>query len=762
MEAMQPRVVLTIVYLLVSAMLLPGLSVAQEAANPPATTLAEAVTRRLAESLGYARIDAFYEKSKATRGEAWTRLPEAQGMFRAREEMRNAARSAGIDTGEDGSRVVVFTMGGRKVRLSSVIPSEVEENADARNDVAGIIARYIVEGANEDASYQAVLAAIEAVENPPLPDIDRRAAPMVLGAFVEAPSPYPLWLPAPGPSSKEKLAPAAEEARQRGLKAAGSGDWPGAVAAFKEANQFAHAEPALMFNLALAYQRGGWPVQAVMYYRAYLAALPDAANAGEVRAEIPKLIAEIEARALREFDEAEGLADKLPDTPPAPGVRSLRQNALESMSSYAYLGGLTDRGNALARKALALPGAKETTQKKEYPDKHGLYAAGYAWDARRVEDIIARYGDEYTPETIFNNRSYARGRRGDWGEVRKIVAAYPSGLLSDADLYGTSNKSWMRQAGAYEALEILHGLKLDAAKDLYVGTLLSDLHLVFWNGRPDIAQRLARRAVENYRKVNPGGSKYPRWDYVSFLIPNALLGDRKAIVQEMARWQAARMGDFLDKSIIEIAAMYMVTSMTPADAEATIMAMLKSWANGIYTGTEIKLPEERWHKNFPEAYFAMAIAKGDSVTALKYLANDDVPSKTEYQTRAWRALRFAIATGRSQLALDIAERLPHDWDTLFQLNRLAAHPGAGESLRERVRRYAVTMSGGWRPVDAEHARKVWLHLKHAIYLNDEKQYGLFPDDIEKMAKEKPEQLPANLASHAVVLWMGAMAARLED
>jgi hypothetical protein len=72
------------------------------------------------------------------------------------------------------------------------------------------------------------------------------------------------------------------------------------------------------------------------------------------------------------------------------------------------------------------------------------------------------------------------------------------------------------------------------------------------------------------------------------------------------------------------------------------------------------------------------------------------------------------------------------------------------------------MSGGWRPVDAEHARKVWLHLKHAIYLNDEKQYGLFPDDIEKMAKEKPEQLPANLASHAVVLWMGAMAARLED
>jgi hypothetical protein len=72
------------------------------------------------------------------------------------------------------------------------------------------------------------------------------------------------------------------------------------------------------------------------------------------------------------------------------------------------------------------------------------------------------------------------------------------------------------------------------------------------------------------------------------------------------------------------------------------------------------------------------------------------------------------------------------------------------------------MSGGWQPVDAEHARKVWLHLKHAIYLNDEKQYGIMSDDAEKTAKEKPEKLPADLAAHAVVLWMGAAAARLED
>jgi tetratricopeptide (TPR) repeat protein len=759
MKIMRPRGVIATLFLLALALALPGLSAAQEAANPPANALAEAVVRRLAESRGYARIDSTYEKNKATQGEAWTRLPEAQAMFRAREEMLNAARSAGIETGEDGGRVVVFTQGGRKVQLTSVVPSLVEENASTRNDVAGMIARYLVGNASEDANYQAVMAAIDAAENPPLPDIDRRAAPMVLGVFVEAPAPYPLWLPAPGPSSKEKLPPRAEEARQRGLKAAGSGDWPGAVAAFKEANQFAHASPPLMFNLALAYQRGGWPVQAAMYYRAYLAALPDAPNAAEVRAEIPKLIAEIEARSLREFDEAERLVDKLSDTPPSSGVRSLRRTAMESMAQFAYLGGLTDRGDALARKASALPGANETATKQQYPDKRGLYAAAYAWDARQVEDLVARFGNEYTPERIFNYRSYAWARKEDWGEVRKIVDAYPSGLLADKLL----GDFWIRQTGAYEVLETMHGLNLDGAKELYVGTLLSDLHVVFWNGRPDIAQRLARRAVEHYRKLNPGGSKYPHWDYTSYLIPNAVLGDRKAIVQEMERWKSKQMDVFLDNSIIETVALYVITSMTLTDAEATIMDLTRFRFKDISISTGANLAEDGWQSLYPlEAGFALAVAKGDSKGALKYLEGTDAPSSKEYQDRVWRALRFAVATGRSQLALDIAEKLPHDWDTLFELNRLAAHPGASESLRERVRRYAVTMSGGWRPVDADHAKKVWLHLKHAIVLKDEKQYGIMAGDAEKTAKERPEQLPADLASHAVALWMGAMAARLED
>lgn len=102
-----------------------------------------------------------------------------------------------------------------------------------------------------------------AVEN--LPPGTRSTASAILGVSLDAPAPYPFELPAPGLSSKADLAPRAESARQRGLMAADSGDWPSAVAAFQEANNAAHSSPALMFNLARAYQRGGWSVPAAMW-----------------------------------------------------------------------------------------------------------------------------------------------------------------------------------------------------------------------------------------------------------------------------------------------------------------------------------------------------------------------------------------------------------------------------------------------------------------------------------------------------------------
>jgi hypothetical protein len=142
---------------------------------------------------------------------------------------------------------------------------------------------------------------------------------------VEAAGDDGMWLPSPGLSSRilhrgderyparVPLPPTAEAARQRGLAAARLEDWPSAITAFKEAMRSAHADPTLYYNLALAYQRAGILVPAAMWYRAYLAAESnpamaddyfgsgDAEDAPAVRMETERLIAEIEARALKLF-----------------------------------------------------------------------------------------------------------------------------------------------------------------------------------------------------------------------------------------------------------------------------------------------------------------------------------------------------------------------------------------------------------------------------------------------------------------------------
>ncbi|MDD5304274.1 MAG: hypothetical protein PHS14_14335 [Elusimicrobia bacterium] len=132
---------------------------AGEAGKQPASSLSAAVVQRLAESPEYQALDSLYENNKRERGEEWTKRPEAQAMLQAREAMLEAARSAKVETTPDG-KVVVFTQGKKKIALTSVVPSSVENNAGTRNDVAGMISRFIVDGAKNDASTQAALAVI--------------------------------------------------------------------------------------------------------------------------------------------------------------------------------------------------------------------------------------------------------------------------------------------------------------------------------------------------------------------------------------------------------------------------------------------------------------------------------------------------------------------------------------------------------------------------------------------------------------------------
>ncbi|MBI2788730.1 MAG: hypothetical protein HYX59_08615 [Elusimicrobia bacterium] len=137
-----------------------------EAAKQPANSLSADVVKRLEESSDYAALDNLYAGNIARHGADWAKTPDGMAMAQAREDMLKAARSATVETQPDGSKVVVFTQNGKKVSLTSVVPSAVENNASVRNDVAGMISRFIVAGAKEDARKKGVWAAIGGAGQP--------------------------------------------------------------------------------------------------------------------------------------------------------------------------------------------------------------------------------------------------------------------------------------------------------------------------------------------------------------------------------------------------------------------------------------------------------------------------------------------------------------------------------------------------------------------------------------------------------------------
>ncbi len=139
-------------------------------AKLPANSLAAAVLQRLSQTPEYARLDTLYENNLREQGPEWAKKPEAQAMFTAREELKAAALSAKIETNATtGKKEVVFTQGGKRTVLDSLVPLDVENDPAARANAATHISRLIINGALGDAKYQAVVAAIAGEGQPGKP-----------------------------------------------------------------------------------------------------------------------------------------------------------------------------------------------------------------------------------------------------------------------------------------------------------------------------------------------------------------------------------------------------------------------------------------------------------------------------------------------------------------------------------------------------------------------------------------------------------------
>ncbi len=587
---------------------------------------------------------------------------------------------------------------------------------------------------------------------------------------VEREASFPVWLPAPGSSRQVPLSPAAEKARERGLSAARAGDWPKAIAAFKEARESAHCAPSLMYNLGLAHERAGEAVAAALWYRAYLSAVPDAANAAEVRAETEVLVARTKAKALRMWEEAERLADTLPATPLKQGAKSLRQAALESIASYQYMAGMTERADALARRAQSLPGAGNP---RSYWDKHGVYAAVMSWDADRVNRILKRWGPSYGERGQY--LKYVAGMRGESTEARRLITSdSPAGYFDPPGLAETRG---------YEPLEIVHMRSMEKARafdeDWFTGTLVPQIELSFWDGRPDVALRLARRARAYFEKFDVGYNlAYAREPYTVLV---ALSGDREGMETAIRRFRFTdgpetmkyRKGLRMAVGRIALALAAIVPS---ADAVALIEGLIRNVEYNYFDGT---LHGDVLERAIPLPHFARWVAAGQPDRALKVL--DDLIAASGYGSpgpgvdrttqgkRAYckesleRALRFAVATGRTDLALKLADRLSRNSTLrLVSLNRIALASGSDIRIRARVDAYIDAACGGWRPRDAAQAWDTWRRIRYADQVDEDEGYVYGTRAMEesaKLATDKPETVPGNLALRATLLWIGSMGAR---
>jgi len=106
----------------------------------------------------------------------------------------------------------------------------------------------------------------------------------------------------------------AQTAMDRGMAAAKQKEWELAIKYFTEAQKAAPTSPKALFNLALAYDSaGGRELITIAWYRAYLAAMPDAANAKQVEKRLLELEIKVEATIGKLIREAMKATARLPE-----------------------------------------------------------------------------------------------------------------------------------------------------------------------------------------------------------------------------------------------------------------------------------------------------------------------------------------------------------------------------------------------------------------------------------------------------------------
>ncbi|WNJ99771.1 hypothetical protein L2D14_18165 [Thalassospiraceae bacterium LMO-JJ14] len=128
---------------------------------------------------------------------------------------------------------------------------------------------------------------------------------LLVGVFIFA-------APVEGRAQSTARPPAAEEALNRGFEMAQRERWSLAIRYFGDAQELAPSDPIILFNLALANDRAaGRHIIAAAWYRAYLEAAPNAANAAKVRARVTDLEIDVETLIVDMLETVRAVSQQL-------------------------------------------------------------------------------------------------------------------------------------------------------------------------------------------------------------------------------------------------------------------------------------------------------------------------------------------------------------------------------------------------------------------------------------------------------------------
>jgi hypothetical protein len=216
------------------------------------------------------------------------------------------------------------------------------------------------------------------------------------GAYAQSPhtdaEPNLPWLPGPGTEARQAL--------KEGLAAAQDGDWNVAMERFKGAQAQAPVWPAALFNLGWAYDKaGGRQLLAAIWYRAYLAARPEASDAQAVQHRIEELL-EAAAQAVERIMSME---EEVAGAVPAKDSQTARQLYAQSWLKL----GRPDKAWEIARRMKAGPQSWVGDIVREFARSGQIETAIQCAEALRAMETNDRYRSDWAFSDIVRAQAEA-------------------------------------------------------------------------------------------------------------------------------------------------------------------------------------------------------------------------------------------------------------------------------------------------------------------------------------------------------------------